>query len=147
MFDTHAHYTDRAFAQDRAQLLAALPEQGVSLVMLAGCSPEDSQECAALADTQDYLYAAAGVHPECVDELKGDWLGEIRRIAQETRKYALSEKSGWIIIMTDTMQRSKSRSLSHSFCWHRNWICRSFCMCVTRSAMQWRFCANTDRAV
>lgn len=86
MFDTHAHYTDRAFAQDRAQLLAALPEQGVSLVMLAGCSPEDSQECAALADTQDYLYAAAGVHPECVDELKGDWLGEIRRITQGNPK-------------------------------------------------------------
>ena len=32
-FDTHAHYDDKAFDEDRDSLLAALPEAGVTLVM------------------------------------------------------------------------------------------------------------------
>lgn len=86
IFDTHAHYTDRAFDEDRDTLLAELPRRGVELVMLAGCSVQDSADCAALADRYDYIYAAAGVHPECVDDLPEDWLAQIRRIAQETPK-------------------------------------------------------------
>ncbi len=86
MFDTHAHYTDRAFDADREELLAELPEKGVSLVMLAGCSTQDSAACAALANRYDYIYAAAGVHPECVDELPENWLAEIRRIAETEPK-------------------------------------------------------------
>ncbi len=86
IFDTHAHYTDRAFDADRGELLASLPERGVSLVMLAGCSPEDSAACAALAGQYDYIYAAAGVHPECVDRLPEDWLAQIRKLAQDDPK-------------------------------------------------------------
>lgn len=86
IFDTHAHYTDRAFDADREQLLTELPEKGVSLVMLAGCSTQDSAACAALAEQYDYIYAAAGVHPECVDTLPEDWLAQIRKIAESSDK-------------------------------------------------------------
>ncbi len=81
IFDTHAHYTDRAFDPDREALLKSLPEKGVRYVMLAGCEPEDSAACAALADQYDYIYAAAGVHPENIGELPADWLARIRNIA------------------------------------------------------------------
>ena len=43
LFDTHAHMDDRAFDQDRAQLLASLPEQGIGLLMNPGCSLESSR--------------------------------------------------------------------------------------------------------
>ena len=33
IFDTHAHYDDDAFNEDREQLLAALPEQGIARVV------------------------------------------------------------------------------------------------------------------
>lgn len=36
-FDTHAHYDDKAFDEDRDSLLAALPEAGVTLVIDPGC--------------------------------------------------------------------------------------------------------------
>ncbi len=86
IFDTHAHYTDHAFDADRAELLQKLPAQGVGCVMLAGCSTEDSAACAALADQYDYIYAAAGVHPECMDRLKEDWLAQIRQTAETNAK-------------------------------------------------------------
>ncbi len=86
IFDTHAHYTDRAFDEDRDALLQELPKKGVRYVMLAGCDPEDSAACAALAGQYDYIYAAAGVHPENIGELPEDWLGQIRSIAENNSR-------------------------------------------------------------
>ena len=43
LFDTHAHLDDRAFDADRAELLAALPQQGLALVMNPGCSLASSR--------------------------------------------------------------------------------------------------------
>ena len=36
LFDTHAHLDDRAFDDDRTELLAGLPGQGLVLVMNPG---------------------------------------------------------------------------------------------------------------
>ena len=44
IFDTHSHYADSAFDEDREQVLEELPRKGVKLVMLAGSSLEDSAE-------------------------------------------------------------------------------------------------------
>ena len=43
LFDTHAHMDDRAFDEDRAELIASLPEQDVGLVMNPGCSLASSR--------------------------------------------------------------------------------------------------------
>lgn len=64
LFDTHAHYYDNAFDPDRDALLSALPERGVELVVCPGCDLESSQASVALAERYDFLYAAAGYHPE-----------------------------------------------------------------------------------
>lgn len=86
IFDTHAHYTAHAFDEDRAEVLKRLPGQGVRYVMLAGCDPQDSAACAALAGEYDYVYAAAGVHPENIDNLPEDWLARIRTLIEENPK-------------------------------------------------------------
>ena len=36
-FDTHAHYDDERFDDDRHELLSAFPAEGVSLVLNPGC--------------------------------------------------------------------------------------------------------------
>ena len=64
LFDTHAHYYDKAFDPDRDALLSALPERGVELVVCPGCDLESSRASVVLAERYDYLYAAAGYHPE-----------------------------------------------------------------------------------
>ena len=71
-FDTHAHYDDEQFADDRDSLLAALPSAGVSLVVNPGCDLASSRTAAELAGHWSHVYAAVGFHPEncggCTDE-------------------------------------------------------------------------------
>ena len=42
IFDTHAHYDSSAFASDRDEILTALPQAGVELVVDPGCDVESS---------------------------------------------------------------------------------------------------------
>ena len=83
LFDTHAHMDDHAFDEDRSQLLGALPEQGLELVMNPGCSLESSRNAARLAQRYDYIYAAAGSHPDVADEVNEEVLEEYRRLCRE----------------------------------------------------------------
>ncbi|MBO7475000.1 MAG: TatD family hydrolase [Ruminococcus sp.] len=92
IFDTHAHYADRAFDDDRGQVLDELPGKGVKFVMLAASGLEDSVENMRLAQKYDYIYAAVGVHPENIDETPGDYLDRLRRMtASEPKIKAIGE--------------------------------------------------------
>lgn len=79
IFDTHAHYADRAFDEDREKVLAELPEKGVRCVMLASAGMDDTAANAKLASEYDYLYAASGVHPENVDNIPDNYIDILRR--------------------------------------------------------------------
>ena len=86
LFDTHAHMDDRAFDEDRAQLLEALPGQGLTLVMNPGCSLASSRNAAALANQYDYIYAAVGSHPDAADEVNEAVLEEYRDLCRRNPK-------------------------------------------------------------
>ena len=82
LFDTHAHMDDQAFDADRAELLATLPEQNLSLVMNPGCSLESSRNAVKLANTYGYIYAAVGSHPDVADEVNEEVLEEYRTLCK-----------------------------------------------------------------
>ncbi len=86
IFDTHAHYADHAFDEDRYELLDKLPDMGVKYVMLASSSVEDTAENAAIAEKYDYIYAASGVHPESVEGNPADYLDIVRNTALSSPK-------------------------------------------------------------
>ena len=86
LFDTHAHLDDRAFDEDRAQLLEVLPQQGLTLVMNPGCSLESSRNASALAEKYPYVYAAVGSHPDAADEVCEAVLEEYRKLCKLNRK-------------------------------------------------------------
>ena len=86
LFDTHAHLDDRAFDEDRAQLLAALPGQGLALVMNPGCSLESSRNVVKIAAENDYVYAAVGSHPDVADEVNEGVIAEYRELCKQNSK-------------------------------------------------------------
>ena len=86
LFDTHAHMDDHAFDTDREELLAALPGQGLALVMNPGCSLESSRNAVALASRYDYFYAAVGSHPDVADEVNEAVLEEYRMLCKQNQK-------------------------------------------------------------
>ena len=66
IFDTHAHYDDKAFDADRTQMLASLAEAGIGRVVDVGSTIESNAQVLALANAWPQVYAALGVHPsEC----------------------------------------------------------------------------------
>ena len=91
LFDTHAHYDAQQFDTDREEVLAALPESGVGLVVNPGCDLESSAAAADLAARHGHVYAAAGYHPEnCAPYGPGD-LDRLRELAGLPKTVAIGE--------------------------------------------------------
>lgn len=82
LFDTHAHMDDRAFDDDREELLSSLPGQGIALLMNPGCSLASSRAASRLSQEYDYIYAAVGSHPDAADEVDEAVLEEYRKLCK-----------------------------------------------------------------
>ena len=79
IFETHAHYDDGAFDEDRDVLLASMPQNNIKYIVNVGASLNSTAASIALAEKYPYVYAAAGVHPNETAELNEDnfkWLRE-----------------------------------------------------------------------
>lgn len=62
IFDTHAHYDDAQFNEDRDALVKRLPSSGISFIVNCGTDVNSSRESIALAEKYPFIYAACGVH-------------------------------------------------------------------------------------
>ena len=82
LFDTHAHMDDHAFDEDREELLAQLPRQGIALLMNPGCSLASSYNTSRLSQKYDYIYAAVGSHPDVADQVNEEVLEEYRKLCK-----------------------------------------------------------------
>ncbi len=91
IFDTHCHYTDAAFDDDRDAVLSGLPAQGVAYATLAGTTLADSKQGIALTAQYDYLRAAVGIHPEYAGTQPNDYLAQLERLAADPHVVAIGE--------------------------------------------------------
>ncbi len=79
IFETHAHYDDEAFDDDRDSLLKSLYSEGIEYVVNVGASIETTVKTLELVKQYPFVYGAVGVHPSETAELneeKFKWLGE-----------------------------------------------------------------------
>ena len=91
LFDTHAHYDDEAFDDDRRELLAAMPDRNVGLIVNPGCTVESSRTAVALAAEFPHVYAAVGIHPENCGGFAPEQMDEIRALAKGDKVVAIGE--------------------------------------------------------
>ena len=80
IFDTHAHYTDARFDEDREELLAGMKARGVGEIVEVGASIQSTKDAVNLAESHDNIYAAVGVHPEDIERLTPEdmqWLADL----------------------------------------------------------------------
>ncbi len=77
IFESHAHYEDDAFDQDREALIASLPVNGIEYVVNVGSTVDTCHKTAELVKKYDFMYGALGIHPS---EIRGvtkedmDWI-------------------------------------------------------------------------
>ena len=91
IFDTHSHYDDEAFDQDRHELLGSLRDKGVGQLVNVGADMASSKEALALAKQYDFIHAALGVHPSEVADLTEADMDWIRSHASEEKVVAIGE--------------------------------------------------------
>lgn len=79
IFDSHAHYDDSAFDDDREEVLGSLQKDGVGTVVNVGASLAGTKRTVELTEKYSFIYGAAGVHPDETKELNEEsflWLKE-----------------------------------------------------------------------
>ena len=61
IFDTHAHYDDEQFNEDRVELLNSMEEQGVGTIVNVSAAYNSCRKVIALAKEYPFVYAAVGI--------------------------------------------------------------------------------------
>lgn len=91
IFDSHAHYDDESFNEDREQVIKELKENGIVGILNCGAAMEGARDSVKLADKYDFFYAAVGLHPEYADKLDEAAVEELRQLAKNPKVKAIGE--------------------------------------------------------
>ena len=92
IFDTHAHYDDESFDDDRERLLAGFPAQGVHAVTNIGTNIRASEETVRMTEKYENLYGVVGIFPSEVAELENpDNVKRLKELAKHDKIVAIGE--------------------------------------------------------
>ena len=58
LFDTHSHYNDEKFDEDREEIINKIYEAGVTKAVVVGDNIESSIKAVEIANNHDFLYSA-----------------------------------------------------------------------------------------
>lgn len=91
IFDTHAHYDDKAFDEDRDELLDSFPFHNIRYVVNVGACLQTSKNTIELTKRFPHVYGAVGVHPSEVAEMTAADMVQLRQFAMEDKIVAIGE--------------------------------------------------------
>lgn len=91
IFESHAHYEDSRFDEDRESLLASMPEHGIGRIINVGSSMETSEASVRLAESYDFIYAAVGVHPSDISCLNDEAMERLEELTGYEKTVAVGE--------------------------------------------------------
>ena len=91
IFDTHVHYDDEAFDEDRDTLLCSLAENGIGAVVNIGASIQSTKNTLQLMKQYPFVYGAVGVHPSETGELNEQLMDWLKQVAGEEKVVAIGE--------------------------------------------------------
>jgi len=91
IFDSHAHYDDEAFNEDREKVIQGLKDKGVIGVLNCGASMEGARMSVELSNKYDFIYSAVGIHPEYADIVNEEIIEELRSLTQNSKVKAIGE--------------------------------------------------------
>lgn len=91
IFDTHTHYDDRKFDEDRKELLGKMRENGIGTIVDVAASMSSLDEVAKIVAAYPYVYGAMGIHPDSVGELDEEKFETLRKYACLPKIVAVGE--------------------------------------------------------
>lgn len=91
IIDTHAHYGDSRFDEDRDELLSSMQDAGVGLIVEVGAGVQSTKDAIALSERYDFVYAAAGIHPEEAAQVEAEHMEWLASLAAREKVVAIGE--------------------------------------------------------
>lgn len=89
LFDSHAHYDDEKFNEDRDYIIEEVYKSGVTKFVSAGYSLESSKKGIEISNKYDYVYTTCGISPNDIPDGKDkitQELIQIEKLANENAK-------------------------------------------------------------
>lgn len=91
IFESHAHYDDKAFDEDRESLLSVMRENGIAYIVNVGASLESTKTTIALTRKYPFIYGAAGVHPNETGALNEENFAWLEQQCRQPKVAAVGE--------------------------------------------------------
>ena len=91
LIDTHAHYDDDAFDDDRYELLADILNENVKAIITVGTSVQKSLKSIEIAEKYSQVYATVGIHPEDCNDLEDNYIATLRELSKNKKVVAIGE--------------------------------------------------------
>ena len=91
LIDTHSHYNDEKFDNDRDEVIQNITNSGITTIINAGYSLESSKRAIEIANNYDFMYATVGVSPNDIENLENNYIEQIKEMAKEQKVIAIGE--------------------------------------------------------
>ncbi len=91
IFESHAHYDDKAYDEDREQLIETLKQENIKVVMNIGSDMESSRDTVKLCEKYDFFYGSVGYHPYDIKNMVDEDLKELEELAKHKKIVAFGE--------------------------------------------------------
>lgn len=114
IFDTHAHYDDPQFDEDRDSLLSSMESFGVGTIVNAAADPEGWDQIVELTEKYPNVYGMLGAHPDEVGKMNDNELARMRKLLELPKMQAVGEIGldyHWNVESTDVQKHWFVRQL------------------------------------
>ena len=91
IFETHAHYDDKAFDSDRDELLSESKANHLEYIINVSSDLRSTEDTYELTEKYENVYGAIGIHPSEVEELNENNYQRIRELALKKKILAIGE--------------------------------------------------------
>ena len=91
IFDSHAHYDDEQFDEDRETLLEEMKQNGVGGILNMSSDYASMNKTVELTKKYSFIYGALGIHPENADEYNEEVKNEMIAYLKDDKIRAIGE--------------------------------------------------------
>lgn len=128
IIDTHTHYDDEAFHEDRDALLSSLASHGIEMAVNIAASVQSTKNTLELIKKYSFIYGAVGVHPSETGEMNEHLMDWLKEAAGQPKVVAVGEigldyywdepqreiQKKWFIRQLDLARETKLPVVIHS---------------------------------
>ncbi len=90
LIDTHAHLTDKAYSQDREEVIFACQKEGIKIIT-SGYDIPSSIEAISLAEKHENIFASIGIYPEFAQSCDENAIKTLKNLAKSPKVVAIGE--------------------------------------------------------